>query len=369
MSKPAKILVFFAMAVGAGAQTASQPPELLPIVQYGKSGYIDRSAKVVIPPQFVETRDFSEGLAVVKAFVPDFLYPLAGVIDTSGAWVIQPAYEKIGTFHEGYARAQLHDQYGTWVLMSKSGNTVKVPSADVTPDSMQVGEMSEGLISFSPTGEKFGFMDTVGSLAVPVIYASVRPFHEGLANACQDTCGYVDIHGQVVIPLVYSAGLDFDGGKAGVCNGRKCGYVTKTGAFTASPEVFLLAHLFGQHIAEHNADGRHVLYKDGLFGFVDDHGSVAIKPHFKDAQEFSEGLAAVTEDEYGTCGYIDKTGKLVIPAIFGSCDKFAGGLAAIDRFDANQGTSIGYIDKKGHPLWLSTATGLQIPQTLMRKKK
>jgi hypothetical protein len=368
MSKPAIMMVLIAMAVGAAAQTASQPPELLPIVQLGKFGYIDRSAKVVIPPQFVGAWDFSEGLAVVTVFVPDYLYPLAGVIDASGAWVVQPTFSKIGTFHEGHARAELNDEYGTWVLLSKSGEIVKVPSTDITAVSMQIGEMSEGLVSFSPKGDKFGFMDAAGSLAVPVTYSSVSSFHEGLAEVCQEKCGYIDVHGQIVIPSTYTAGLDFEGGKARVCNGSTCGYITKTGVFAPSPEVFLLAHLFGQHIVEYNSDGLHALYKDGLVGFVDDHDKVIIKPQFKDADEFSEGLAAVTVDEYGTCGYIDKTGKMAIPAIFGSCDKFTGGIAAIDRFDANQGTSIGYIDKKGHLLWLSTATGLQMPQTLKPKK-
>lgn len=368
MQKPAIVIVLVAAVVCARAQSAPAPPELLPIVQYGKAGYIDRSGKIMIQPQFVRGWNFFEGLAVVTMTVPDKAYPLAGVIDTSGSWVIQPQFEKIGAFHEGYASAELNDQYGTWVLLSKSGSIVKVPAADISPNSMSIGEMSEGLVSFSPTGEKFGFMDTVGSLAVPAIYASVRQFHEGLASVCQEKCGYVEAHGQGVIPLAYSAGLDFNGGKARVCNGSKCGYVSKAGVFTQSPEVFQLAHLFGQHIVEYNADGRHVLYRDGLFGFVDNHGNTVIKPQFKNAEEFSEGLAAVTVDEYGTCGYVDKSGKLVIPAIFGSCDRFTDGLAAIDRFDATLGTSIGYIDKAGHVIWLSTATGLQAPQTLMRKK-
>jgi hypothetical protein len=367
--KRAILVILLTVVVGVNAQTASQPPELLPIVQYGKFGYIDRSAKIVIQPQFAESWDFSEGLAIVTAFGPDYLYPLAGVIDASGAWVIKPTFIKIGTFHEGHARAELNDRYGTWVLLSKSGDTVKVPSEEVTADSMQIGEMSEGLVSFSPTGEKYGFMDGGGALAVPVSYSSVRSFHEGLANVCQEKCGYVDVHGHVVIPLTYSTGLDFDGGKARVCSGNKCGYVSKTGTFTTSPEVFLLDHLFGQHIVEYNADGLHVFRKGALVGFVDDHDKVAIKPQFKDADEFSEGLAVVIVDEYGTCGYVDKTGKMAIPAVFGGCDKFSGGIAPIDHFDANQGTSIGYVDKKGHLLWLSTATGLQTSQTVMQNNK
>ena len=49
-----------------------------------KYGYIDKSGKVVIEPQFDYVRDFSEGLAVVEK---DGKW---GVIDKNGKVVIEP---------------------------------------------------------------------------------------------------------------------------------------------------------------------------------------------------------------------------------------------------------------------------------------
>jgi len=350
-------------------QDAAAATELFPIIQYGKVGYIDKSGKIAIPPQFANGGGFSDGLAVVWVDTPDYMFPLAGVIDASGGWVIPPQFDRIGEFHEGFARAKLNDQFGTWVLLSRSGATRMVPSQDVAPNSMAIGEVSEGLVSFSPTGDKFGFMDTAGALAVQPDYKAVRPFHEGFAGVCLDKCGFVDRHGQVVIPLTYTAVRDFRGGKARVCTDGKCGYVSKNGAFSQSPDVFLVAGMMGSDIVEYNADGRHAFYRDGQWGYVDDHANEVIKPKFREAQEFSEGLSSVTVDEYGKCGYIDKTGKQVIPAVFSSCDNFSDGLAAISRFDATLGSSVGYITTNGRVVLLTTASALQVPQTLMRIKK
>jgi hypothetical protein len=361
-------IVMLCLASQGWAQAAGTP-ELFPIVQYGKVGYIDRSGKIVIAPQFAAGASFSEGVAVVWVETPDYAFPLAGVIDPSGSWVIPPQFDRIGDFHEGFARAKLNDQLGTWVLLSRSGTVRRVPSRDVSPNSMSIGEVSEGLVSFSPTGDKFGFMDTAAALAIQPIYTRVRPFHEGLAAVCLEKCGFVDTHGQIVIPLKYEATLDFRKGRARVCAEEKCGYVSKTGLFTQSPDVFLLEELMGSHIAEYNADGRHAFYKHGQWGYVDDRARPVIKPEFVRAEEFSEGLAAVTIDEYGRCGYIDKLGKQVIPPVFSSCDQFTKGLAAIARFDATLGTSVAYITSSGRLVSLTTASRLALTQSLMPTKK
>ncbi len=356
MAKTSLWIGLMAAVVYGWAQAPGQPPDRFPFAQYGKVGYIDRSGKVVIAPRFTQGGDFSEGLAAAWTETPESMFPLAGVINVSGNWVIHPQFDKIRTFHEGYAAAKLKDSFGTWALLSRSGGIVKVPSSEVFSDSMSIGDASEGLVSFSPTGETFGFMNTAGSLVVAPAYLSVRPFREGLANVCREKCGYIDVHGVVVVPLIYRAGLDFKAGKARVCNSDKCGYVDKAGVFSPSAEVFLQADLFGTHVVDYNADARHASYQGGKWGYVDDRGSQVIRPQFQNATEFSEGLAAVTVDEHGTCGYVDKTGTLIIPAIFHSCDSFADGLAAIEQFDATLGTSVGYIDKRGKTIFLSIAT-------------
>ena len=62
-----------------------------------KCGFIDKSGKVVIEPQFDDVGAFIEGLAWVKK---DGKW---GFIDKSGKVVIEPQFDGAGDFSEGLA--------------------------------------------------------------------------------------------------------------------------------------------------------------------------------------------------------------------------------------------------------------------------
>ncbi len=100
-------------------------------------------------------------------------------------------------------------------------------------------------------------------------------------------------------------------------------------------------------------ENRRVFYDAGLekYGYADEKGNIIVKPQFKRALNFSEGLAAVAfgEDVTGwghfeyKWGFIDLTGKMVIEATYAEQpSSFSDGLAAVH-------TDIGmsYIDKTG----------------------
>ena len=70
---------------------------LFPVKKNGKWGYIDRSGKIIIPPQFDYAWFFSEGLAPVK------IGRKWGYIDKSGKIVIEPRFDWAESFSEGLA--------------------------------------------------------------------------------------------------------------------------------------------------------------------------------------------------------------------------------------------------------------------------
>lgn len=89
--------------------------------------------------------------------------------------------------------------------------------------------------------------------------------------------------------------------------------------------------------------------KDGLYGYVDSTNQFYIKPRFKYANKFSEGLAAVSLDGQ-KFGYIDTTGNFVIKPQFISVDDFSEGLAFVTISQYNVmilGTTNAVINKKG----------------------
>ena len=68
---------------------------LHPVIVDGETGFIDGTGEVVLPPQFDQARDFSEGLAAVR------IGDRWGYIDETGKRVIPLLYERVQDFTEG----------------------------------------------------------------------------------------------------------------------------------------------------------------------------------------------------------------------------------------------------------------------------
>ncbi|MEO0075749.1 MAG: WG repeat-containing protein, partial [candidate division WOR-3 bacterium] len=91
----------------------------------GKYGYIDKTAKVVINPQFDEAFSFSEGLARVR------IGDKQGYIDKTGKIVINPQFDIACNFSNGLARVKIGDK---WSFIDKSGNIIINPQFDEVCD-------------------------------------------------------------------------------------------------------------------------------------------------------------------------------------------------------------------------------------------
>src|SRR6218665_2530042 len=74
---------------------------LVPVKIDGKCGYIDKTGKMAIKPQFESAGNFQEGLASIE------LDDKWGYIDKSGNIAIKPQFEDAQWFHEGLARIKL----------------------------------------------------------------------------------------------------------------------------------------------------------------------------------------------------------------------------------------------------------------------
>lgn len=80
--------------------------------------------------------------------------------------------------------------------------------------------------------------------------------------------------------------------------------------------------------------------QEGRWGYIDETGNVRIKPRFRMALDFSEGLAPVVVGK--KFGYINERGVVVIGPQFEEAYDFSEGLAVVSK-----DYRWGYIDKRG----------------------
>ena len=286
----------------------------------GKWGYIDKTGKLVIPCEWDWADGFSEGLALVQK---DKKW---GYIDKTGKLVIPCEWDWIkGDFYEGLTLVRQDDKYG---FIDKTGKIVIPCEWD------DACGFSDGLAAVQKD-KKWGFIDKTGKLVIPCEWNNAAKnfeFCEGLAAVRKDEWGYIDKTGKIVIPCEWEEAEDFSDGWARVRKDQKWGYIDKTGKLVIPCEW---DKIYGF------SEGLALVQKDKKWGYIDKTGKLVIPYEWDGAYGFSEGLAAVQKD--GKWGYIDKTGSLVIPCVFSYANSFKDGVASVKK-----GNRAMLIDSKGN---------------------
>ena len=208
------LLLLIAWLTASPQSPTNDPGRLFPVVKDGKWGYIDKTGKMVIAPQFDATDGFSEGLANVR------VGQKWGYIDKTGQMVIPPQYDDGNLFSEGLAPIMVGNKAG---YSDQGGKIIIAPQYDGN------GRFSEGLAAVG-VGDKWGFIDKTGQLVIPLLYFRapvnlesrfpIPEFSEGLVGVgtgglhSNRTDGYIDT-GKTVVPPQYDDADKFSEGLAG----------------------------------------------------------------------------------------------------------------------------------------------------------
>lgn len=223
-------------------------------------GYLDRNGRMAIPATFDKAEPFSEGYASVRQ------NHKWGIIDRQGNFILSPEYqEQIGPFKEGlaaipytrfvcnpvdYSKQRFEPIDSTRLettcvkYINKSGRVVMTvyPSPELSKRYIRLDqqecvsswdgknpnhlfgfrpkagfEFSEGL-SVLRRGEKYGYIDHSGKLAIPAKFDYAWPFREGRAVVYADFNGgrysFIDKNGKLISPFLYCQVQDFSEGAA-----------------------------------------------------------------------------------------------------------------------------------------------------------
>lgn len=250
--------------------------------QERKYGYMDKTGRVVIEPQFYNSGHFSEGLAWVAALVErKWLY---GFIDKTGKVVIPTQFtDQPGDFVEGLARVAGKSNYG---FIDRAGR-FQIPEHFQQLD----GFFSEGLLAAALGGDppRGVYLRRDGTVAFEIPLWQERTARQR---------------------SLYTFGVPlrrpFSEGLAPVVSFNKVGFIDKTGKVVIEP-LFRETKGFSEGLAAVKIIGSDGQY---VWGYIDRAGKFAIAPQFRDAQPFAGGLAQVSTLD-GRRRLIDRNGKFI----------------------------------------------------------
>lgn len=307
-----------------------------------KAGFIDRTGKFVIEQKFADARNFSEGLAV--AFFGEYHmhrgFEKAGFVDKTGKIVVEPVFSRAMDFFEGLAAVY---KDGRWGYIDKTGKTV-------IPFKFDYAFSFSGGLARVFVDDKYGYIDRQGNFVVRPQFTEAENFSEGLALVRiggETIFPYPYLTREIIeiLPHPYSTGEMIENlppGKGG--NQSRYAYINQKGKILFE---------FDTARAGSFSDGLAAIEIENRFGFIDRTGSFVIEPSlfgpYPVVPEFSEGLAVVRRknDKYG---FIDKKGRSALKQEFDRAENFENGLARVwEKTDQ----SYGYIDKKGRYVWKS----------------
>jgi WG containing repeat len=360
-----------------------------PSLQRASVGFIDRTGRTVISPQFADACPFSDGIASVRIKnSPDMKY-----VDRKGS-VVVPRPNWINKDPDPHLfSVSINGKYG---YQDKSGHLILPPKWDAAyefvdgvavvatdgaklektgprqeksfliDDAGQVvfnfgklkpfGRYSDGLLRvLDPDTNKCGFINSKGKLAINLRTGIYENFSQGRASAKpvpSGRTGIIDSSGRLVVQPIYDLIGVYSEGLASFKLGDNRGYLDKDGKVAIQlPHDASRLGEFHEGLAEVSIGGTPIAFDDprgqpgAHIGFIDKTGKFIIPPQFSGEgcfeHGFYEGLAAVGvgTGETERFGYIDRTGKFVIQPRFLGAVRFSEGLAAVMIEDSAESQS------------------------------
>lgn len=198
----------------------------------GKWGYIDKTGKYVINPQFDVAGAFAEnGLACVESGEK------RGYIDKTGSYVINPQFDYAGAFAENGLAYVLDDEKCGFI--DKTGKYVINPQFDVAYSFRED-------VAVVRLGDKYGLINAKGEYIVNPKYTDMAHYtSNGYLYFADDDgkIGYLNTAGKEKIAAQFdylssygTVGGFYADGYAVVRVGDALGVIDKTGAYLINPQ-------------------------------------------------------------------------------------------------------------------------------------
>ncbi|MDA1336165.1 MAG: WG repeat-containing protein [Bacteroidetes bacterium] len=311
-------LFLFATGCGSGG---GEVFDLFPVSNGGEVMYIDREGKIVINPQFASGRVFKEGLALVSQSTDEG--GAYSFIDKEGKFINSQRFTDATRFSEGKA----------WVVSEASFPVCISPTGETLfslREAFHARPFHEGLAAYSietEEGDRWGFVNAEGTVAINPQFTNVGSFSEGLCGVQAESgkWGFIDSDGVFVINPQFDDLTNqsfFRNGRCVIESNNDCGAIDRSGTYTINPQ-------FDEMVD----DGDWFMVEmDGRYGWCDSDGKFIINPQFSEALPFM-GNALAPVEMGNKWGYVDREGKIAINPQFDGALPFNGELAWVVQGD------------------------------------
>lgn len=308
----------------------------------GKYGFMDKTGKVIIQPEYLFVSDFKEGLAYVSKEISrnnnrDYKWIF---IDTTGRVI----FETDDFVKEGFSNgfAILHGENGYYFVDKNGNKVINKYFADIR------GNFSNGYAIVSNEKFKnFRFIDTTGNYVEHLPFLNPTVFNSGLStfHSKERLISIFDTGGKIIIDSIQEI-TDLSNEYLKLKKNGKWGFTDRNGKIIINFQYDQERRKEFDKVLNLNTDsldvipltqyrnvgyfrnGLAMIQKDSLWGFINLKNEIVIEPVFKKVKEFSEGLAGVTLDGK-LWGFIDTTGKFIIEPQYYEVDYFKDGVAGV----------------------------------------
>ncbi|MEM1213283.1 MAG: WG repeat-containing protein [Planctomycetota bacterium] len=310
---------------------------MIPVNVSNRWGLINQRGRLIVYPQFDWT-DFGYQTNRARAL----LNGKTGYIRHDGDWVIPPRFDRADRFQ--------NDLAVVGILTGKHQRVtfINLRGQPITDEVFEQARRFKDNYAAVYRDQRAGFLNRAGDLAIPLRFAAVRSFHQGLAavqlpsaNGQPGRFAYIDPRGEPVhtFPRRVTALGDFNDNLArfqiSTPHGPRWGYLNRSFKAQINP-IYEDARDFTGGLAAVKANGK--------WGYINRSARWTIPPRFDQADDFDETLAMVMID--GKAGYLNKAGALIIPPAFPQAEPQFNGLLRVEA-----GPSFSYLLYTGSALW------------------
>lgn len=397
-----RALLLMVLLAGCGL-TPTETDCLYPIREGRLYGYMNVSGTTVIGPQFAYAMKFAEGVAAVNVggtpggrdMPADGKW---GFIDRTGQFVINPKFDAPPTVAAPYNPTEYgkirHKSYvfseglaavvkdGKWVYIDHGG-LINIPEVGSPLRFDAARAFQEGLANVMVNG-RWGYIDKFGEFVIQPQYLFPADFQEGYALVVTQEGNQkldwivIDKRGKVC-HADQRVVTNFYGGIAAIMgdfrkvnesqNDRMQFWFTDSKGirFPEEPQFDDVGHfgdglcpvLVGSEPSEETYSYRYELIRSakrigGKWGYIRQDGSMAFVPTFSRARSFSQGIAAVRNDQQ-LWAYMDLSGSYLSSFEFRFASDFdTCGIATVqlgpshNEFDGH----FAYVDQSGEIIWI-----------------